>query len=77
MNASISYNLKPLCVYFSRFGPVAWCLQASDEFSFMLSFCDPSAYSVVLEFNHFVAKRPVQIRAMKNGRLPVRLKKGK
>ena len=41
----------------------------------MVSFCDPSLYSVVLDFNHRIERRQVRLTPMRNGGIQLKLKK--
>merc|ERR1719309_1510155 len=63
--------------YFARLGKLAWCLQAADNKSVMVSFCDPSLYSVVLDFNHRIERRQVRLTPMRNGGIQLKLRKKK
>ena len=62
--------------YFSNFGSLAWCLQDDDNaIAVVLSFTDPSTYTMVLDFNHHVERRSLRLTPMKNGGIPVILRK--
>ena len=61
--------------YFGNFGKLAWCLQGDNQAAVILSFIDSSSYLMVFDFNHQLERRNLHLQPMKNGCIPVVLKK--
>ena len=57
--------------YFGRFGALVWCLQAGSNNTVIFKFVNMPANRLVLNYGHYIEKRPLALQAMKNGGVPV------
>ena len=51
--------------YFSKFGPLKWCLQANSASTVAFRFRDPALYEIALGFNHSLVKKSIRLIAVK------------
>ena len=59
--------------YFSKYGPLSWCIQGGDRRSVIFAFQDSFLYTVVLNCNYNIGDQRVTLTPVKNGRLPATL----
>ena len=51
--------------YFSKFGPLKWCMQADDVSTVAFRFRDPALTEIALGFNHCLVKKSIRLIAVK------------
>ena len=59
--------------YFGRFGRLVWCLQAGSDNTVIFKLIEKPVNLLLLNYGHYIDKRPLALQAMMNGGVPVGL----